>query len=360
MTNTERNRNGRHRRAMRMTRLFLVVSVAVLGLVGFGPGVAGACACGAVITDQRLTDVQETALVELVDGTEAVTLNIGAAIETDDAAFVMPVPARARFELADGAVFAELDELTAPRIEYKDVVIDGDGAGAAPPDKGVTIVDQVEVGPYEVAQLAGADSTSVADWLTHNDFQLSDELGKALTPYLAEGWLVLAVRLTAQDTSFADGLPSMRITFATDRPVYPMRLSATATSAQPLRLYVLADHRMDVTNPAPEFAPAELTYAGWVEPADLTDHPVLAALVDQRRFLTRYDARFRPDAITDDIAFTRAAGDQTHRAVVVQRRFVEGTSVEAVLVIGGASALLAGAVGGGVWYLRGRRRTRPA
>jgi len=344
---------------MRMTRLLLVVSVLVLGLVGFGPGVAGACACGAVITDQRLTDVQETALVELVDGTESVTLNIGGVIETDDAAFVMPVPSRAEFALADGAVFTELDKLSAPRVEYKDVVVDGDGAGGAPQDGSVTVVDRVEVGPYEVAQLAGADSTSVADWLTRNDFTLSDELRSALTPYLAEGWLVLAVRLTAEDTSFADGLPSMRITFAADEPVYPMRLSATAASAQPLRLYVLADHRMDVTNPAPEFAPAELTYADWVDPEDLTDYPVLATIVDERRFLTRYDARFRPDAITADIAFARAASDDTHRAVVVQRRYVQGTSVEAVLVIGGAAVLVIGAIGGGVWYVRGRRRTRP-
>ncbi|WP_460393212.1 DUF2330 domain-containing protein [Actinophytocola sediminis] len=343
---------------MRMIRLFLVPLVPVLWLVGFGPGVAGACACGAVITDERLTDVEETALVQLDAGQESVTLNIGGAIEADEAAFIMPVPTRSTFELADGAVFAELDELSAPRVEYEDVVIDGDGAGAgAPGDQGVTVTDHVDVGPFEVAQLTGANAGSVADWLARNDFVLSDDLATALTPYLAQDWLVLAVRLTPDGAeTFADGLPSMRFTFPVDEPVYPMRLSATAEYAQPFRLYVLAEHRMDVSNPAPADDPAELTYAGWVDPATLTDYPELAELVDDRRFLTRYDARFAPEDITGDITFTRAASDEAYRAVVVERRYVQGSSTGLVVAVVAGAVVLLGAGGLGVARLRRSRR----
>lgn len=356
---TTDERNGRAvtaiERAMRLIRLLLVPSVLVLGLTGLGPGVAGACACGAVITDERLTGVEETALVELGEGSESVTLNIGGRTTADEAAFIMPVPARAAFELADGAVFAELDQLSAPRIEYRDVVVDGDSGGsgsAAPQDRGVTVTDHVDVGPFEVAQLTGADSSAVAEWLTRNGFVLSEDLAAALTPYLADGWLVVAARLTPENADdFTDGLPSMRITFATTDPVYPMRLSATARHSQPLRLYVLAEHRMDVSNPAPEVSPAELTYAGWVEPAELTGYPVFAKLVERRRFLTRYDGEFRPDAITGDITFTRAPTDETYRAVIVRDRYVEGSSsllgwgigIGAVVVLA-----LAGAIGSGL------------
>lgn len=344
-----------------MIRLLLVLPVLVLGLAGLGPGIAGACACGAVVTDQRLEDVQETALVDLAGGRESVTLNIGGRTEADDVAFIMPVPARAAFELADSAVFAELDRLSAPRIEYRDVVVDGAGdgvGGAAPGAPDVTVTDHVAVGPFEVAQLTGADSGAVSDWLARNDFTLPDALAAALTPYLADGWLVVAVRLTPEGAdTFADGLPSMRFTFDAETPVYPMRLSATAEYAQPLRLYVLADHRMDVSNPTPGFAEPELTYADWVSPADLADHPTLAGMVDGRRFLTRYDTRPRPDTITSDITFARAPTDDAYRAVVVVKRYVEGTSPALVsgLVVAGALALLATGLGvRRVWS----RRTR--
>lgn len=129
----------------------------------------------------------------------------------------------------------------------------------------MTVVDHTTVGPFEVAQLAGTDSAAVTD---------------------------------------------------------PMRLSATAEFAQPLRLYVLADHRMDMTNPAPNGRTPELTYANRLRPADLADHPILAGMVEGQRFLTRYDAEFHPEQITGDIRLTPAASDATYRAVVVEDHYV--------------------------------------
>ncbi|HWM06970.1 MAG TPA: DUF2330 domain-containing protein, partial [Actinophytocola sp.] len=190
----------------RVGRAVLVLAFLALGLVT-GPGVAGACACGAVLADQRMSATQETALVELAEGSQSVTLNIATRSEATEAAFIMPVPVRAKFELADAEVFAELDTISRPRVEYRDVVVeDGESGGGAVPGPGVTVTDHVEVGPYEVAQLAGDDAAAVGDWLATNDFELPAELAGALTPYLAEGWLVIAVRLTPESGTFADGL----------------------------------------------------------------------------------------------------------------------------------------------------------
>jgi hypothetical protein len=316
----------------------LLLSIVAIGVLGIGPGVAGACACGAVLADERLQAVQETALVELTGRTEAVTLNIATQAQTEatEAAFLMPVPARARFELADAAVFAELDAITRPRVEYREVEVEEGESGGGAPDgaSSVTVTDHTEVGPFEVAQLTGSDSTAVTTWLGEHDFELPDDLAGALTPYLAEGWLVVAVRLTPDDAAanFAQGLPSMRLTFDTDTPVYPMRLSATAEYEQPLRLYVLADRRMDAANPAPEGAEPELTYAGRVRPGDLDDYPVLARTLDEPRFLTRYDAIFQPSLITGDIRLTPAAADKPYRAVVVENRYVTVPSTESIVL----------------------------
>jgi hypothetical protein len=344
----------------KLTTLSLVAAAVLLA----GPGVAGACACGAVLADQRLESVEETALVQLSGGTEAITLNLSAQTDATRAAFLMPVPARAKFELADAAVFAELDDLTRPRVEQREVEIDGDGSGGAAPgaNPGVTVTDHTEVGPFEVAQLTGTDSGAVTDWLGDKDFELPPDLADALTPYLAEDWLVVAVRLTPEQAgqTFDGGLPSMRLTFPATEPVYPMRLSATADYAQPLRLYVLADHKMTAGNPAPEGVGPELTFAGRLRDADLEKNEALAKIAGEQRYLTRYDAFFQPANITDDIHLTPAPADDPYRAVVVQTSYVSGgmdwddeltlwLAVSAGAIVLGGGAFL-------VWRLRRARR----
>ncbi|MEU4767390.1 DUF2330 domain-containing protein [Actinosynnema sp. NPDC023794] len=305
------------------TRISAVLAL-VVTLVAVDPAMSGACACGAFVANDKLRAQQETALVELTGRTESITLSVRARSEATRAAFLMPVPARARFEVAEGELFTELDRISRPDVEVRRVVVDGNGAGAPPQsERGATVVDHVEIGPYEVAQLAGTDATAVTEWLGANDFTLPAALGGALGPYLAEGWLVVAVRLAPTSGSLADGLPPMRLAFETDTPVYPMRLSATAEGRQPLRLYVLADHRVDVTNPAPEGGAPDLTFAGEVRPDP--QYPTLSAMLTGPRFLTRYDAEFRPAHITDDIRFTRSATDEPHRAVVVVDEYVRSS-----------------------------------
>lgn len=319
---------GWARRGLRGLRLALVAALIAGPAIVFGPGTASACACGAFVSDSRLSATHETAVVRLAGGRETVTLNIATDTDAARAAFLMPVPSRAGFELADPELFVELDEISKPEVRYREVELDSgaDGAGApgGPGGDQVIVTDRVELGPYDVAQLTGTDATAVADWLAANDFELAPELGDALTPYLAGGWYIIAVALTpdAAAETFAGGLPPMRLDFATEAPVYPMRLSAVAEYLQPLRLYVLADHRMDATSPTPGAGEPELTYADWVAPEDLGDYPALAKQVTERTFLTRYDQEVDPADVTEDITFSPAAKDEAYRAVVTETRYV--------------------------------------
>jgi hypothetical protein len=113
-------------------------------LVTVSPAESGACACGAFVADDKLSAQQETALVDLTGRTESITLSVLARSSADEAAFLMPVPARARFEVADADLFAELDEISKPDVEVRQVEVDGDGAGGAAPE--LTFAGPVEPG----------------------------------------------------------------------------------------------------------------------------------------------------------------------------------------------------------------------
>jgi hypothetical protein len=332
-----------------------LVGVVAAGVAAVGPGVSGACACGALVANDKLAAQQETALIELSGRRESITLAVRASGQADQAAFLMPVPSRAEFALADGAVFAELDRLTKPNVEVRTVEVDGDGTGGGAPgagDSGATVVDRVEVGPYDVAQLAGTSPTAVADWLEDNGFTLPADLGDALDPYLREEWLIVAVKLAPTSGSFADGVPPMRLSFDTDVPVYPMRLAVSADFVQPVRLYVLADHRVDITNPTPQGDPADLTFAGPVsaDPA----YPVLAGSLSGPRFLTRFDGEFQPEKIMEDIRIDKAPTNDPYRATVVVTRYVRADNVALPLIAGGGAAVVV--IAAGVYVLRRRSR----
>ncbi len=133
-----------------------------------------------------------------------------------------------------------------------------------------------------------------------------------------------------------------------------MRLSATADASQPLRLYVLADHRVDVSNPAPGGGEPELTFAGRVEPGP--EHPVLSATMSGPRFLTRFDGEFLPEHIDSDIRITTAATDEPYRAVVVVTRYVSSAWPMPLLPLVVVAVLAVGVVVAVVAVRRGRGR----
>ena len=304
----------------------LAVAVLAGGLGVASPLAAQACGCGGFVADQKVSVHQETAVVQLTPGHEVVSMQFAADTAATKAAWVMPVPERASMELGDQALFDQLDQLTAPEVRTVEVEgDDGDGgaAGAAPPSTQapVSVTDRVTLGPYDVAQLTGSDPKAVTKWLTDNGFTISAKLSDGLANYLADGWQVVAVKMSSSGEHTLGGtLPPMRVSFDSPRPVYPMRLSAGASTPQSLRLYVLADHKMSATSPAPADGDLRLYFAGV---NDQAKYPAVPATAGAPAFVTRYDGDWQtPSDITDDISFTQAPDDQPYKTVVTQRKVV--------------------------------------
>jgi Uncharacterized protein conserved in bacteria (DUF2330) len=277
----------------------ILLAIAAITLVQLAsPMAAQACACGGFVADEKVQVDREDAVVELGGGREIVTMRFSARSTAQRAAWVMPVPAKSDIGLGDPQVFLDLERLTRP--EYRSSGRKGDGVGgAAAPGSGVTVLEQAKVGPYETAQLTGKDPAEVAEWLRQNGFTLPQNLGDGLRPYLADGWVIAAVKLAAEPDKQLNGqLPPIRLSFATNDPVYPMRLSALAATQQQLRLYVLADHRVEASGPD-----LTLYFAGRDESRD--------------KFVTRYDGTWpTPADITSDIRLTPTTSDETFRTVI--------------------------------------------
>ncbi|WP_371403160.1 DUF2330 domain-containing protein [Kribbella sp. NBC_00662] len=301
----------------------VVAGVLAIGFIAAGVTPAWACACGGYLPDaqSRARAYGESALVQYAGGTEKITLSMAINGTSKKAAWIMPVPAAAKVELGDDQLFYRLDQLTRPKIVYKktywpfrDLGIMGnarDSAGAPAPGSGVDVRQQMVLGPFAVARLSGSTGTAVTDWLRTNGYVVPATLAANLTPYLTEKWEIVAVKLAPKrdGESLSGSTPPLRLTFASERIVYPMRLSKGATNSQTVTVYVAAEHRVDATKLPDAAVKPELLFAGRVEDD---------ALTTPANFLTAYTATYRePSRITDDFTFAPAATDAEYQRVKV-------------------------------------------
>ncbi|NWF27550.1 DUF2330 domain-containing protein [Streptomyces sp. PKU-EA00015] len=350
--------------------------VVLLLLLGFQLGAlvapAHACGCGAMVPDRNasISVGRETSVVDWDGRTEQIVMRFTVTSDTPRAAWIMPVPGRATVDLADGALFDELVRIAAP--EYRErhyfwprgndwPFDDVDGAGAAPPgaaarDDGVGVVGRERLGDFDVARLTATDPDALGDWLDENGFEMPAGLTGDLEPYVERGWEYVAVRLAPREEGavLTGTLDPLRLRFASDELVYPMRLSRRADTAQALGLFVLADHRMEPRSAIGGSEP-EVTYAGRVT----SPGGELGRLTGgKERFLTVLDQEFPdPSRINGDHELRAAAEDTPFRRVVWD---------DDLLTLGGVPvwlltfvAVAAGASAAVLRGVRARRRGRP-
>ncbi|MFF3952143.1 DUF2330 domain-containing protein [Streptomyces sp. NPDC001890] len=346
---------------------------------------AYACGCGAMVPskESQVSVDEETSVVDWDGRTEQIVMRLTVRGNAPEAAWIMPVPHRASVELGDPALFSELYLLSAPeRVtrhyfwpRSRDWPLGGSGGvgdSAAAPSAGARTVDVVGrqlLGPFDVARLAATDPEALQKWLEDNGFDLPDRLATALKPYVEQKWEYVAIRLAPRDDGIPLGGPlqPLRLTFASDRLVYPMRLSKLASTPQRLGLYVLADHRMEPSGPIGGDAP-QVTYAGRIDPrssSEDTDSVEKLTGADPV-FLTAIKQSFpHPERIDGDHRLRAADADTPYRMTVYRDRLltvgdipVWVLSLLAVVLLAVAAVLLKrrarrrGASTGGTEHLR--------
>jgi hypothetical protein len=335
----------------------LCATTVLVGLQVAAP--ASACACGGAappIDGGEVNVDREIAMVRWVDragGTEEIVMQLAMSATTGETGLVVPTPHPAAVTLGDAQLFDDLVESIEPEtiVEWDWWGSPGFGGVTGAPDGGgaPVILSQVQLGPIEATTLQADDAAGLEAWLDENGYALPTAVSDRLEPYVADGWSFVALRLTS-DAPFDGALDPIRFTFASDELVYPMRMSAAATTSQTVRLYLPADHRMEITLGADAISPRVV----WAGP---TSHPSVTELGP---FLTVVELEFfDPSAqITDDLRIDRAADDGTIGTTRVETRVlaVAGIPVGWLMVLG--SVLLFIAIVAVLAILLGRRAMR--
>jgi hypothetical protein len=332
---------------VRWARAGCLVLVLLLGLAG---PPAQACGCGAYIPRGGKASVdQERALIRWDGRTEDIVMGLSVEGRSREAAWILPVPARATVKLGDAHLFDALEAFTRPRVRVETVSGNGAGAGGAPAGAAppVRLLKRQALGPFDVSTLAATNAGALSGWLRTNGYRFSPRLASVLRAYVERGWYYVAVRLTPGegDDGLAGRLDPLRVTFPSKEIVYPMRASSLARGPLSVSLYVLADHRAEPTpqfldfmsedgfgDDAESYEASLLKFAGWVEPGSLGKGSPLAPLAPRRLFLTKFDLTINdPSRIRDDFVFSFAGRDDTYREVEVRYEYVrDGLNMHSV------------------------------
>ena len=108
---------------------------------------------------------------------------------------------------------------------------------------GIKIHEIRQVGSYELTVLETEGSQALDAWLEGNGFTgLSKEDEKIVSDYVQDGWYFVAAKLSRQGDGYSRPHP-LSMSFACDKPVYPIRLTSTVGSNVYLELYVIADRQ---------------------------------------------------------------------------------------------------------------------
>lgn len=273
---------------------------------------AGACACGIAFGSKVGT---ERAVLSLEDGREEIVLGLDLAAPDASAgsprrpAVLLPVPATPTVTALsedEARVFDELEAATRPVARPRDDDDDSGGAGGAPTG-GVSVLSRERIGGYDVTRLRAGDAGALRAWLNRGGYETPAPAEPVLRDYVRRGWAFVAIRLAHPVEGENGTLRPLRVSFAADELVYPLRLSSVSTRPIDVQLYVAVDHRVLARG-------FNTYYAGSV--AGL--RPALSAgarRVVRGRYLTKLGLA-SPDAarITDDVRFREGASDRLFRA----------------------------------------------
>ena len=175
----------------------------------------------------------------------------------------------------------------------------------------VNVIERKTVGIYETATLTSRDGQAVFDWLNQNGFVAPTNFIPAIRAYAKEDWCFVAskIRLNASLAEAAKPHP-LTLTFKTEHPVYPLRLTGINNDSCRIELYIFGPGRAQI----PDFKVERCekpSYPGDEEgPAFKRSeelrirHPLLRRLVDGSPVATKLVGQLNNGQMQEDAYIT--------------------------------------------------------
>ena len=141
--------------------------------------------------------------------------------------FLVPTPSRPQLEESGNEAFRHLAEITAPKVSSGGGFPIGCSVASPPPQsRGVRLIEEKTVAGFDAVVLAADSGKELVEWLRQRDYVFTPEAAAWAQPYLTDGWHITAMKVTKDREARLKSEVSasaLRISFKTDRPIFPYR-----------------------------------------------------------------------------------------------------------------------------------------
>jgi len=262
--------------------------------------------------DYEIYSSSQVAVMKKIPGGEELSILVKAvwSFDYNGFAWIVPVPSEPQIEEVDEQLFTDLAYMSAPVYA---------GGGCSPFARGdyydiemrlgddyLDIVSYHTIGFLDAVVLHTNHADSLINWLAGNGYSILDNAHDMLSDYIERDWqyfFCARFDTTLIETYYQN--VGVKITFATNNLVYPMKISALSSQVDvQVFLYVIDQYKMFCDR-------AELKYANRVTSEELDhisqDLPVLGNYLSAEDYLTKLQITYdEPADMASDIYLYRS------------------------------------------------------
>lgn len=250
--------------------------------------------------------------------------------EADDFGFLVPSPTQPELEEAGDEAFPHLRRLTEPKPKDPSGGMSC-GCSATPAtledrrSLEVKVLEEKLVAGFNAAVLEAGSTAALTQWLKNNGYAFSPEVEAWAKPYVDARWKFTALKVCrSKDSTREVKASALRISFKTDRPLFPYRepdykgtAAAVGAKDRLLRIYFLAEARYqgELTKGPPWTG--KVAWAGKLSAEDrakiLEELKLPARTGPAEFYLTEFEDHWQYKLMPGDVYFKRAASQENVR-----------------------------------------------
>jgi hypothetical protein len=245
--------------------------VAGLGVLLFRASSPAPACCPAPLFDRWVVNADQSVIIiwDAATQTQHFIRKANFKTDGDNFGFLVPSPTQPELSESGNEAFPYLSEVTKPEVVRRmGLPRFGCGAivGSAPMaghSLSVHVLEEKLVAGFHAAVLEASSADALVGWLKEHGYAYSPEIAAWARPYVDAGWKITALKVS-KDGNGKDGktvaASSLRMSFKTDRPLFPYREPDTRKAAEnlhavsrTLRIYFIAEARYkgELTRTAP-------------------------------------------------------------------------------------------------------------
>lgn len=268
--------------------------------------------------------------------------------DADDVGFLVPTPSRPQLEESGDAAFSTLRRITAPSRRSKSLMPLGCSAMpvAASYRSSVRVIEEKRVAGFDATVLTAANGADLAAWLRDHGYSYSPQVAEWAHPYVAGGWMMVALKVAKPKDGRATSdlkAAALRLSFKTDRPLFPYREPESASAAKRLgtsdrllRIYFIGDGRYRATLGEDGKWNGRVVWSGDITSSRtglLADLKLPASAGPSQWWLTEFEDRWPYHRAAGDVYFARDSSQSPVQRPAVSVRGGNDLALTAFLAI---------------------------